>query len=283
VGQPIVISVTSTKGGVGKTTVAANLGAILASFGMKVLLIDADIQPSLSRYFPIKSLAKNGLSEIIKRGGVIQPDSISTIDRPNMDIVVSDADSELQTWLKDREDRLFILKRATRGALVRDNYHVVIIDTQGAVGELQKTAAMAADIMLSPVNPTILSVREFSTGTLAMLESLNRLSDVSSAFRSGDLYVLISGLERTNDSKLIADKIRRDFVNVPMVRVLQTVIPSSSVYKTAATMQSPAFELDRPPSRKAVTAYDTLHALVWELFPHLAGMHCTGPEEGQPS
>jgi hypothetical protein len=31
--------------------------------------------------------------------------------------------------LKDREDRLFILKRATRGALVRDNYHVVIIDT----------------------------------------------------------------------------------------------------------------------------------------------------------
>jgi chromosome partitioning related protein ParA len=49
----IVISVISTKGGVGKTTLSANLGSILADFGYRVLLIDADIQPSLSKYFPL--------------------------------------------------------------------------------------------------------------------------------------------------------------------------------------------------------------------------------------
>jgi septum site-determining protein MinD len=38
-----VIVVTSGKGGVGKTTVTANLGAALASLGNKVLTIDADI------------------------------------------------------------------------------------------------------------------------------------------------------------------------------------------------------------------------------------------------
>src|SRR5512146_2411024 len=38
-----VITVTSGKGGVGKTTMTANLGAALASNGQKVVCIDADI------------------------------------------------------------------------------------------------------------------------------------------------------------------------------------------------------------------------------------------------
>ena len=75
-GQPVVISVTSTKGGVGKTTTAANLGALLAQHGMSVLLVDADIQPSLSKYFPITKRAPHGLSMVITRGGSIQPDSV---------------------------------------------------------------------------------------------------------------------------------------------------------------------------------------------------------------
>jgi len=38
-----VITITSGKGGVGKTTIAANLGAALANLGQKVVCIDADI------------------------------------------------------------------------------------------------------------------------------------------------------------------------------------------------------------------------------------------------
>jgi chromosome partitioning related protein ParA len=42
-----VISIISTKGGVGKTTLTANLGGCLSAMGKKVLMIDADPQPSL--------------------------------------------------------------------------------------------------------------------------------------------------------------------------------------------------------------------------------------------
>ena len=66
----IVFATVSTKGGVGKTTLTANLGALLADLGMRVLMIDADVQPSLTRYFPIARRAPHGLTEIVTQGTI---------------------------------------------------------------------------------------------------------------------------------------------------------------------------------------------------------------------
>ncbi|WP_443744730.1 ParA family protein, partial [Aeromonas caviae] len=48
-----VVSIISTKGGVGKTTTAANLGGFAADAGLRVLLLDLDVQPTLSSYFTL--------------------------------------------------------------------------------------------------------------------------------------------------------------------------------------------------------------------------------------
>ena len=83
----IKITVMSTKGGVGKTTKTANLGGILTDLGQRVLLVDADVQPTLSSYFPLETQAEKGLSALIttsQHEGVISRTNI-----PNLDLVVS--------------------------------------------------------------------------------------------------------------------------------------------------------------------------------------------------
>jgi len=64
----IKFTVLSTKGGVGKTTLAANLGALMADMGLRVLLVDADVQPALSKYYRIKREAPFGLTKVIPPG-----------------------------------------------------------------------------------------------------------------------------------------------------------------------------------------------------------------------
>ena len=58
--------------------------------GLRVLLVDADVQPSLSKYFPLADAQPAaGLTEVILRGEVTAACITATVF-PNLDIVVSD-------------------------------------------------------------------------------------------------------------------------------------------------------------------------------------------------
>ena len=273
-----VISVVATKGGVGKTTLAANISGLLADLGFRVLAIDADMQPSLSRYYRLSHQPRTGLAEVIGRGGLIQQSDLVPTEIDGLDMLVSNLTDATQSWLKDREDRLVMLKRAVRQPVIRDAYDFVVIDTQGAKGELQRSAAMAADLMVGPLAPRVMEYVEFQTGTLEMLNALNVMGDFSPDLRCAPLAVVINSMDRTRAAKAIADRIRADFRVHPTVRLLDTVVPSTKAYPEARLANMPVHSIDQPSKDRATpSGYEVMHEVVHELFPWLKGMWAGEP------
>jgi len=269
----IKFTVTSTKGGVGKTTLTANLGALLADMGLRVLLIDADVQPSLSKYFPLatpKPLA--GLTEVIVRGEVTSQCITPTLYR-NLDIVVSDdPEGNLPHWLLNRIDRGFRLRFALQSPAVVGAYDCVLIDTQGAIGPLQDAAVLAADILVSPITPEILSAREFKDGTMELLDRLEPGSALGAIL--GPMKAVIYRQDRTADARIVASGIRDDFIKLKgRVSVLETVVPHAKAYKEAATLRIPVHRHERKREGVTPSASTVMHQLAWELIPSLLGVY----------
>ncbi len=261
----IKITVMSTKGGVGKTTKTANLGGILADLGQRVLLVDADVQPTLSSYFPLETQAEKGLSALITMSQ--HEEVISRTNIPNLDLIVSDdPEGTLQNWILHTPDGRVRLKHIL--TQFDNDYDFILIDTQGAVGPLQDAAVLAADMLLSPIPPEILSAREFTRGTLGMLERLQPMTYLGAPV--GPLYGLIYRMDRTVDAQRIARELRRESApSRGQIRILDTVIPSTVAYREAATSQVPVHRWERRRSGPSASARETMLQLVRELFPHL--------------
>jgi len=265
------LTVISTKGGVGKTTLAANLGALLADLGLRVLMIDADVQPSLSKFYPLaEPVPASGLTDVIVRGE-IAAGSIAATAYGNLDIVTSDDPfGKLPHWLLNRIDRGVRLLAALRSPAVAASYDFVLIDTQGSLGPLQDAAALAADVLISPIAPEVLSAREFQAGTLELLERLSAGSLLGASI--APLKAIIYRQDRTNDGRMIAAALRADFEGMPdRVSILQTVVPYAKAYKEAATLRIPVHRHERQRDGVMPSAYTVMHQLVWELVPALYG------------
>src|SRR5271154_3071678 len=78
-----VIAVASGKGGVGKSTVAANLALALAASGLKIGLLDADIYgPSVPRLFGLVQSALTQMLTDVAWGTIDVPLDILVVDMP---------------------------------------------------------------------------------------------------------------------------------------------------------------------------------------------------------
>jgi chromosome partitioning related protein ParA len=272
----IKIAIISTKGGVGKTTLTANLSALLADFGLRVLMIDADVQPSLSKFFPIVNGERStGITDVIVCGE-IKADSICSTVYPNLDIVLSDdPQGNLPHWLLTRLDRGVRLRIALQAPMVANTYDCVLIDTQGAVGPLQDAAALAADVLLSPITPEILSAREFRDGTLELLRRLSPSAMLG--MQLPPIKAVIYRQDRTSDARMIAGALRDSLSGLgAKVSVLNTVVPHAKAYKEAATLRVPVHRHERRRSGAMPSAAATMHRLAWELIPDFHGRAVEG-------
>ncbi len=263
----LVISIISTKGGVGKTTTAANLGGFAADAGLRVLLIDLDVQPTLSSYYPLAHQAPAGIYELLAFNER-DPDKLLShthIDR--LDVVLSNDDKgQLNTLLLHAPDGRLRLRRLLPA--FQSSYDLVLLDTQGARSALLEMAVLASDLALSPVTPEILAARELRRGTLQLIEDITPFRHLG--IEPPPLHLLINRVPPVSaNARLIQQALRQIFVDRSDVRVLNTAIPAIEAYPRAATQGLPVHRVEgrRPSGRSAPAALESIRALASELFP----------------
>lgn len=278
-----VVSVISTKGGVGKTTVTANLGGLLADASLRVLLLDLDSQPTLSSYYPLEHVAPAGAYELIALNLTDPPQIVSHTRLDNLDLILSnDHRGQLNTLLLHAPDGRLRLRHLLDG--FRDQYDLLLIDTQGARSVLLEMAILASDLVLSPINPEMLAARELSRGTLKLLGDLEPFRHLGIAIPP--LRLLLNQVDLVRlDARMIVRGLRDSFPAASSIAVLNTVIPNRVAYVNAASLGLPVhrIETSRPSSRRSPSALQTLQALAIELFPEWqAAILRVGPSAEKP-
>lgn len=158
-GNARVISMCNQKGGVGKTTTTINLGAALAEFGRKVLLVDFDPQGSLSVGLGLNphEMDSTVYNLLMDRETTID-DVVVPSGVPGMDLLPSNIDlSAAEVQLVHEVAREQTLQRVLRPALER--YDVILIDCQPSLGLLTVNALTASHGVIVPLECEYFALR----------------------------------------------------------------------------------------------------------------------------
>jgi len=225
----MIISMFQFKGGSGKTSGVANIGACLAEKGNRVLLVDADPQAHLTTYFNVDN--KRTLGEIML--GKI--DFFSVNVRKNLDVIPSSLEMvDLELALISEIARECFLKDAL--AKAKGRYDYILIDCSPYIGILTINTLVAADHLLIPVQPEFFS----ECGLVKMLTIAEKVKKLNPSLAV--LGAFISRFDRrTKLHRHICEDIRANFPH----RVFGTVIRENIAIAEAPAHGKTIFEFKR--------------------------------------
>ena len=144
-----VISVANQKGGVGKTTTAVNLSALLAKKGKKVLLIDTDPQGNATSGVGVEKTVSFSVYDVLVDDVEIE-NTLQLTEMKNLEVCPSNinvAGAEVQ--LVSKENREYKLKEKIQK--IKDDYDYIIIDCPPSLGLVTLNAFTASDSVLIPI------------------------------------------------------------------------------------------------------------------------------------
>jgi chromosome partitioning protein len=241
------IAVANQKGGVGKTTTAVNLAAIIASSGFRVLLVDADPQGNATSGVGIQrgSFRRNLYHSLVldePLSALIIPTAIASLFVVPSNRDLAGAEIELVD-LERRESRL-------REALttVEADFDYIIIDCPPSLSLLTLNALTAAKSLLVPIQCEYYALE----GVTELFDTLARIRRLHNPSLTIEGLLLTMYDERTNLSAAVAADLR-DFYGQ---QVFQTVIPRNVRLAEAPSYGKPIIAYD--PHSKGAEAYSQL-------------------------
>jgi chromosome partitioning protein len=171
-GPARVVAVCNQKGGVGKTTTTINLGAALAQFGRRVLLVDFDPQGALSVGLGIQPHELDfTIYNLLMERGTSPSEVVVKTSVAGMEMLPSNIDlSGAEVQLVHEVGREFVLGGVLE-PLVPD-YDVVLIDCQPSLGLLTVNALACADGIIVPLECEYFAMR----GVALLTDTIDKVS-----------------------------------------------------------------------------------------------------------
>ncbi|RIJ77617.1 ParA family protein [Nakamurella silvestris] len=247
-GPARVIAMCNQKGGVGKTTSTINLGAALAQYGRRVLLVDLDPQGALSAGLGVQShqLDRTIYNLMLERSttlaDVLVPTKIEGLDLLPANIDLSAAEVQLISEV-GREQTL---GRALRPVL--HDYDYILIDCQPSLGLLTVNALACAHAVLMPVAAEYFSLR----GVALLVDTIDKVQERLNPDLTVDGVLVTMFDGRTVHSREVVATLVEQFGD----QLYDTVIARTVKFPEATVAGDPITTY--APSSAAATAYRNL-------------------------
>ncbi len=259
-----IITVASQKGGVGKTTVALNLGYALALHGWKTLIVDVDPQGSLGLCLTRKVSSAHGLADYLLE------------ERSLAEVVIQTRVPQLQLLSVGHLtiDRVVAYEEAIQaGGLYNlieacgSSFELVILDTASGFGPCTLGSLCASTHLLVPLQAEPAALRSFPK----ILEWISWLHNQNVPVQL--LGVLLTMLDSGNPfSTGVAEEMKGRF---PPELLLEPAVPRDSVFLEANAAGVPVGLLRRVPPPVA-RVFDQIATLVAARL----GLRETGVQDG---
>ncbi|MEG1525804.1 MAG: ParA family protein [Clostridia bacterium] len=247
-----IIALANQKGGVGKSTTAANLGIGLFRQGKKILLIDADAQGNLTQMLGWQrpdelSPTLSTIMEKIITEQPLAPGEGILHHREGVHLMPANIElSSMEVTLVNTMSRETILRQYL--STVKKDYDYAIIDCMPSLGMMTINALTAADSIIIPVQAHYLPAK----GLEQLLKSVTRVKKQLNPGLNIDGILLTMVDSRTNFAKDISNLIRSTYGS----RVFTAEIPHSIRAAEMSVEGKSIFEYD--PHGKVAAAYESL-------------------------
>lgn len=254
-----VFGILMNKGGVGKTSLATNLGALLAQRGKRVLIIDTDGQGNASLAFgKIPNNFAYTISDIFLDKLQLDGVTVTLFDNLNLDLVPANDDMnmlEFQVLTKlDKYPKPFkLLNSAIREA--QEKYDYIFIDTPPAMGLVTGNVLSVTDELLIPFVPETFGVQGF----VRVVEAVQEFEEEQgrSVKIGGVVGMMVDPRTKLHKEMMWQAK---KYCKSNNIRLFDTLIPRSIQFANAtAYEQKPVVLMDKKhPVHPVISAYQSL-------------------------
>jgi flagellar biosynthesis protein FlhG len=191
------LAITSGKGGVGKSTISANLGYILHSLGFKVGLFDADIGLANLDVL-LKVNTKKNILHVLKGEAKFQ-DIVIEVEK-DFYLIPGDSGDEILKYSDE-----FMFDRFANDISQLDDLDFLIIDTGAGIGKEVQTFLLAADEVIVVTVPEPAAITDAYAMVKVLSEKKDRLfllmNEVDSQKEANNIYQKIANVAKENIKK----------------------------------------------------------------------------------